>query len=85
MEKRTPGENRAGGRWRAQSPAAQPSSLVRSSGSNRAEAPMASDEEHRIETILEPRRFIRPQGEALHPDREPLEVLDRIRTGRTPT
>src|SRR6202035_4174029 len=37
------------------------------------------DEEHRIETILEPRRFIRPQGEALHPDREPLEVLDRIR------
>jgi len=37
------------------------------------------DEEHRIETILEPRRFIRRQGEALHPDREPLEVLDRIR------
>jgi predicted phage terminase large subunit-like protein len=37
------------------------------------------DEEHRIETILQPRRFIRRQGEALHPDREPLEVLDRIR------
>src|SRR5438034_3093534 len=37
------------------------------------------DEEHRIETILEPRRFTRRQGEALHPDREPLEVLDRIR------
>ena len=37
------------------------------------------DEEHRIETILEPRRFIRRQGEALHPEREPLEVLDRIR------
>src|SRR6202795_132657 len=36
-------------------------------------------EEHRIETILEQRRCIRPQGEALHPDREPLEVLDRIR------
>src|SRR5437870_2378352 len=37
------------------------------------------DEEHRIETILEPRRFTRRPGEALHPDREPLEVLDRIR------
>ena len=37
------------------------------------------DEEHRIETILEPRCFPRRQGEALHPDREPLEVLDRIR------
>src|SRR5437660_6177684 len=37
------------------------------------------DEEHRIEKILEPRRFTRRQGEALHPDREPLEVLDRIR------
>jgi predicted phage terminase large subunit-like protein len=37
------------------------------------------DEEHRIETILEPRRFTRRRGEALHPDREPLEVLDRIR------
>ncbi len=37
------------------------------------------DEEHRIETILEPRCFARRQGEALHPDREPLEVLDRIR------
>jgi predicted phage terminase large subunit-like protein len=37
------------------------------------------DEEHRIETIWEPRCFTRRQGEALHPDREPLEVLDRIR------
>ena len=37
------------------------------------------DEEHGIETILEPRCFTRRQGEALHPDREPLEVLDRIR------
>jgi predicted phage terminase large subunit-like protein len=37
------------------------------------------DEEHRIETILGPRRFTRRQGEVLHPDREPLEVLDRIR------
>ena len=34
---------------------------------------------HEIETILGPRRFTRRQGEALHPDREPLEVLDRIR------
>ena len=31
-----------------------------------------TDEEHRIETILEPRCFARRQGEALHPDREPL-------------
>jgi predicted phage terminase large subunit-like protein len=37
------------------------------------------DEVHAIETILGPRRFTRRQGEALHPDREPLEVLDRIR------
>jgi len=37
------------------------------------------DEEHRIETILGPRRFTRRLGEALHPDREPLEVLDHIR------
>src|SRR5947208_5678981 len=29
------------------------------------------DEEHRIETILGPRRFTRRLGEALHPDREP--------------
>ena len=38
-----------------------------------------TDEEHRIEMILEPKCFRRRQGEALHPDREPLEVLDRIR------
>ena len=37
------------------------------------------DEEHRIEMILEPRCFGCRHGEALHPDREPLEVLDRIR------
>jgi len=37
------------------------------------------DEEHRIETIWGPRSFRRRQGEALHPDREPLEVLHRIR------
>src|SRR5690242_5665661 len=37
------------------------------------------NEEHRIETILGPRCFARRQGAALHPDREPLEVLDRIR------
>src|SRR5438105_11686436 len=37
------------------------------------------DEEHRIETILGPRRFTRRLGEALHPDREPLEMLDHIR------
>jgi predicted phage terminase large subunit-like protein len=38
-----------------------------------------ADEEHRIETILKPKCFRRRQGEALHPDREPLETLDRIR------
>jgi hypothetical protein len=37
-----------------------------------------ADEEHRIETILEPKCF-RRQGEALHPDREPLDTLDCIR------
>src|SRR5256885_7801098 len=38
-----------------------------------------ADESHEIETIGGPRRFIRYQGEALHPDREPLAVLGRIR------
>ena len=37
------------------------------------------DEVHEIETILGPRTFMRRQGEALHREREPLEVLDRIR------
>ena len=37
------------------------------------------DEEHRIETILGPLCVRRRQGEALHPDREPSETLDRIR------
>src|SRR6266850_232872 len=38
-----------------------------------------ADEVHRIETIWGPRCFRRRQGEALHPDREPLDILDRIR------
>jgi predicted phage terminase large subunit-like protein len=38
-----------------------------------------ADEEHRIETIWGPRCFRRRQGEALHPAREPLDTLDRIR------
>src|ERR1700739_1115556 len=38
-----------------------------------------ADEVHRIETIWGSQCFRRRQGEALHPDREPLEVLDRIR------
>jgi predicted phage terminase large subunit-like protein len=38
-----------------------------------------TDEEHRIETIWGPQCFTRRQGEALHPDREPLDTLDRIR------
>ena len=37
------------------------------------------DEEHRIETIWKPCCFRRRQGEALHPDREPLETLEHIR------
>src|SRR5260370_3681151 len=37
------------------------------------------EDEHRIETILERKCCRRRQGEALHPDRESLEVLDRIR------
>jgi predicted phage terminase large subunit-like protein len=38
-----------------------------------------ADEVHQIETIWGPRCFRRRQDEALHPDREPLETLDRIR------
>ena len=38
-----------------------------------------ADEVHRIETIWGPQCFPRRRGEALHPDREPLETLDRIR------
>jgi predicted phage terminase large subunit-like protein len=38
-----------------------------------------ADEEHRFETIWGARCFRRRRGEALHPDREPLEILDRIR------
>ncbi|MGA7868160.1 MAG: hypothetical protein WCA23_30040 [Stellaceae bacterium] len=39
-----------------------------------------ADEVHEIETtIWGPCRFIRRQGEALHPEREPLDTLDRIR------
>src|SRR5467141_184278 len=38
-----------------------------------------TDEEHQIETIWEAQCFTRRQGEALHPDREPLDILDRIR------
>ena len=38
-----------------------------------------ADEVHEIATIWGPRRFARRRGEALHPEREPLETLDRIR------
>ena len=38
-----------------------------------------ADEVHRIETIWGPHCFTRHQGEALHPEREPLETLDGIR------
>jgi predicted phage terminase large subunit-like protein len=37
------------------------------------------EEVHQIETIWGPRTFRRSPGEALHADREPVEVLDRIR------
>ena len=38
-----------------------------------------ADEVHPIETIWGPQRFTRLQGEVLHPEPGPLEVLDRIR------
>src|SRR5215468_5282896 len=38
-----------------------------------------TDEVHEIETIWGPQCFTRRQGEALHPDREPLDTLERIR------
>jgi predicted phage terminase large subunit-like protein len=38
-----------------------------------------ADEVHEVETILETRRFTRRRGEALHLDREPLDILDHIR------
>jgi len=37
------------------------------------------DEVHQIETIWGARCFTRRPGEVLHPEREPLETLDRIR------
>jgi predicted phage terminase large subunit-like protein len=37
------------------------------------------EEEYKISTLLGSRRFTRKAGEALHPGREPLEVLERIR------
>ena len=37
------------------------------------------DERHVIDTLAGPREFIRRQGEALHPAREPLPMLERIR------
>jgi predicted phage terminase large subunit-like protein len=37
------------------------------------------DEVHEYESISGPRRFARKAGEALHPEREPLEVLDKMR------
>ena len=43
-----------------------------------------ADEVHRIETIWGPQCFRRRRGEPLHPDREPLETLDRIRRGLAP-
>ena len=42
-----------------------------------------ADEIHEIETIWGPRCFARRQGEALHPEREPLETLEREKAGRS--
>ena len=38
-----------------------------------------ADEVHEIETIWGPQCFRRGKGEALHPEREPLDTLERIR------
>ena len=38
-----------------------------------------ADEVHPIETIWGPQRFTRRRGEALHPQREPLDTLERLR------
>jgi predicted phage terminase large subunit-like protein len=37
------------------------------------------EETHEIETIWGPQAFTRRPGDALHPGREPVEILDRIR------
>ena len=37
------------------------------------------DERHVIDTLAGPREFIRRRGEALHPAREPLPMLEQIR------
>jgi hypothetical protein len=38
-----------------------------------------ADEAHEVATIWGPRCFTRQQCEALHPKREPLDTLERIR------
>jgi hypothetical protein len=38
-----------------------------------------ADEVHQIETIWGPQCFTRRRGEALHPEREPLDTLEHIR------
>ena len=38
-----------------------------------------ADEVHEVGTIVGSRYFMRRRGEALHPDREPLDTLDRLR------
>jgi predicted phage terminase large subunit-like protein len=42
------------------------------------------DEIHDIETPYGPRRFHRRAGEALHPEREPLEILNHLREALGP-
>jgi hypothetical protein len=38
-----------------------------------------SDEEYLFDTICGPKQYMRPAGQALHPERESLETLHRIR------
>jgi hypothetical protein len=37
------------------------------------------DERHRVETVFGRQSFGRRAGEALHPEREPTDMLDQIR------
>jgi hypothetical protein len=37
------------------------------------------DDRHRVETVFGRQCFDRSTGEALHPDREPTDMLDQIR------
>ena len=38
-----------------------------------------ADQRHAVDTVWGPRRFNRCRGEALHPEREPLAMLEHSR------